>query len=142
MPAITDRLSISSAPVKLKFTFLDSLDFPLGKMLNQSRSLHIEHVSPSGPIGREISPRSGFTGVPKAATFAFVRRWLAARKPDAGFVFTDVPATLLQALMFDARRDGREENLSVVCAFLRSNEPGVLHYCTTGSHFDGTDPAA
>ena len=38
--------------------------------------------------------------------------------------------------------NNEEENLSVVCAFLRSNEPGVLHYCTTGSHFDGTDPAA
>ena len=36
-----------------------------------------------------------------------MRRWFFARKPDAGFVLTQFPATLLQARVFDEWLDAR-----------------------------------
>lgn len=142
MAIITNLFPPSSVPARAKFPFFDRLDFHPERMLSHYCSLHIEHVSPSDLICREISPRSGFTGVPNVATFASVRLWPAARKPDAGSVFTDDPATLLQAIMFDERLGGLQEDLAIVCSFPRSHQPVVVHYCTVGFHFNGADLAA
>jgi hypothetical protein len=60
----------------------------------------------------EISRRHGPAAVPRdAATLAVMRRWFFARKPDAGFILTDFPATLLQAQVFDEWLEARDESL-------------------------------
>ena len=61
-----------------------------------------------------------------------MRRWFFARKPDAGFVLTDFPATLLQAKVFDEWLDSRNEALSAVIAGPGAGEPVVAHYRTLG----------
>jgi adenylate kinase len=43
-----------------------------------------------------------------------MRRWFWTRKPDAGFVLTDFPATLLQAKVLDEWLDARDESLDAV----------------------------
>jgi methionine aminopeptidase type I len=65
------------------------------------------------------------------ATLALMRRWFFARKPDAGFVLTDFPATLLQAKVFDEWLDARDEALTRVFAG-RLHESVVQHYRTLG----------
>ena len=142
MAAITDLFSVSGAPAKTKVLFLGSPDFRSEKLMDQARSLHIEHVSPSGLIRREISRRPGPAGVDEAATLAAMRKWFFTRKPDAGFVLTDFPATLLQALVFDEWLDARDENLAAVLAFPGSSEPVVEHYRTLGLLINGADLAA
>lgn len=47
---------------------------------------------------------------------ATMRRWFWTRKPDAGFVLTDFPATLLQARVFDEWLEARNEALDAVLA--------------------------
>ncbi len=47
-------------------------------------------------------------------TLALMRRWFWTRKPDAGFVLTDFPATLLQAKVFDEWLDARDESIDAV----------------------------
>lgn len=47
-------------------------------------------------------------------TLALLRRWFWTRKPDAGFVLTDFPATLLQARVFDEWLDARDETFDAV----------------------------
>jgi adenylate kinase len=61
-----------------------------------------------------------------------MRRWFFARKPDAGFILSEFPATLLQAKVFDEWLDARDENLQGVFVGLSSNESVVLHYRTLG----------
>ena len=63
---------------------------------------------------------------------ALMRRWFFARKPDAGFVLTDFPATLLQAKVFDEWLDVRNEALNAVIAGPGSSESVVQHYRTLG----------
>ena len=70
-----------------------------GPMSDRACSLHIEHVSPAGTLRREIS-RPSIRSIPSspvrpARTSEIARRRLLARKPDAGFVRWDFPATLL-----------------------------------------------
>ena len=142
MAAITDLFSLGSTPAKVKVIFLGSPDFHSEKLMNQARSLHIEHVSPSGLIRREISRRPGSAAAEEAATIASLRRWFFTRKPDAGFVLTDFPATLLQALVFDEWLDARDETLAAAVAFHGSPEPLVAHYRTLGLLINGADLAA
>jgi len=71
-----------------------------------------------------------------------MRRWFFARKPDAGFVLTDFPATLLQALVFDEWLEARDENLSGVLAGPGSSESVVLHYRTLGLLVEAGELAA
>ena len=142
MAAITDLFSLGSTPAKVKVIFLGSPDFHSEKLMNQARSLHIEHVSPSGLIRREISRRPGSAAAEEAATIASLRRWFFTRKPDAGFVLTDFPATLLQALVFDEWLDTRDETLAAAVAFPGSPEPLVAHYRTLGLLINGADLAA
>lgn len=65
---------------------------------------------------QEISRRSPLAKAAGAATLALMRRWFWARKPDAGFVLTDFPATLLQAKVLDEWLDARDETLDAVTA--------------------------
>lgn len=142
MAAITDLFSPGSAPAKAKVIFLGSPDFHSEKLMDQARSLHIEHVSPSGLIRREISRRRGSAAAEEASTIAAMRKWFFTRKPDAGFILTDFPATLLQALVFDEWLDARDETLAAVLAFPDSSESVVEHYRTLGLLINGAELAA
>lgn len=92
-------------------------------------SLNLEHVSPTGSNRSEISrgPQNGVD-----PTLAFLRRWFFARKPDAGFVLTDFPATLLQAIVFDEWLDARAETLDAVVVGENADAELVRHYRTLG----------
>ncbi|MCC6414413.1 MAG: hypothetical protein IT582_00675 [Opitutaceae bacterium] len=91
--------------------------------------MNLEHVSLAGLIRPEIS-----RGPVKRAdqTLTLLRRWFFARKPDAGFVLTGFPATLLQALVLDEWLDARAETLDAVLVGDYA-EPALLnHYRTLG----------
>ena len=133
MAGIPDLFAGCGVPAKTKFLLLGSPDFPLEKLMNRVRSLNIEHVSPAHLKGPEISRRPAPAAVDEVATLTLVRRWYFARKPDAGFVLSDFPATLLQAKVFDEWLDARDEALNgVVVAGPGSSEFVVQHYRTLG----------
>jgi len=132
MAAITDPFAFGGLPAKAKIILLGSPDFRYENLMNLVRSLHIEHVSPAGLSRREISRRPGSAAVNEAATIASMRKWFFARKPDAGFILTDFPATLLQALVFDEWLDTRDENLLAVFHAPDAPAPVVEHYRTLG----------
>jgi adenylate kinase len=99
------------------------------------RSLNIEHVSPALLMGPEISRRPpSCVRTDDDSTLAVMRRWFWARKPDAGFVLTDFPATLLQAQVLDEWLDARAETLHVaILADMATANVGVVeHYRTLG----------
>ena len=88
----------------------------------QPSSLNPEHVSPAALMRQEISRHTPLGQKAEAAarrgeplaeehTLALMRRWFWTRKPDAGYVLTDFPATLLQAKVFDEWLDARGESL-------------------------------
>lgn len=106
------------------------------------RSLNLEHVSPALLKGRGISPLGARPG-PKdeVALLALLRRWFFARKPDAGFVLTDFPATLLQAKVFDEWLETRGEALDAVLAGPGAPEALVEHYGTLGLLRESVVPA-
>jgi len=141
---------IVALPLPLSRGSEDSSSEPL---FNQLRSLNIEHVSPAGLMRQEISRRTPLglnaerasrTGktVSDETTLALMRRWFWARKPDAGFVLTDFPATLLQAKVFDEWLDARDENLNGVFAGASYSEPVVQHYRMLGLVIEAGDLAA
>jgi adenylate kinase len=87
------------------------------------RSLKIEHVSPETLVHQEICRRTPLgqqaakarqhgAAVPDQTLLAIVRKWFWARKPDAGFLLSGFPATLLHARVFDEWLDAREESLT------------------------------
>ena len=100
--------------------------------MDRARSLNLEHVSPYRLKGPEISRRAGSPAAEEVNRLALMRRWFFTRKPDAGFVLTDFPATLLQAKVFDEWLDTRDEALNAVIAGPGSLEPVVQHYRTLG----------
>jgi adenylate kinase len=100
--------------------------------MDRARSLNLEHVSPTRLKGPEISRRAASAAAEEANLLALMRRWFFARKPDAGFVLTGFPATLLQAKVFDEWLDARDEALNAVLAGPGSGEPVVQHYRTLG----------
>jgi adenylate kinase len=62
-----------------------------------------------------------------------MRRWFWARKPDAGFILNEFPATLLQAKVLDEWLDARDESLDGVIAVDSSREqPVAQHYRILG----------
>jgi adenylate kinase len=62
-----------------------------------------------------------------------MRRWFWARKPDAGFILNEFPATLLQAKVLDEWLDARGESLDGVISLENSSEqPVAQHYRTLG----------
>ena len=107
--------------------------------MNRARSLQLEHVSPAGLTRRGISRPSGSAGGKEDNLLALLRRWYFARKPDAGFVLTDFPATLLQAKVFDEWLDARDEEIDAVCAGQGVSAPVVGHYRTLGLLVEGAD---
>ena len=109
--------------------------------MNRVRSLQLEHVSPAGLMRRGISRTGGTPAGDEATTTARLRRWFFARKPDAGFVLTEFPATLLQAKVFDEWLDARDEMIDAVVAGPGAPAPVVAHYRTQGLLF-GEAPTA
>lgn len=139
MAGISDPFADCGAPAKIKLLCLGTPDFRQEILLHRTRSLHIEHVSPAKLMRSEIS--RGRNGIPVSdkQTIVALRRWFFARKPDAGFVLTDFPATLLQAKVFDEWLDARDEPLHAVLAGPGANELVVEHYRTLGLlHGPGT----
>ncbi len=143
MAGISDPFIASGARAKAKFLLLGLPDSALETLVNQARSLNIEHVSPARLKGPEISRRPANAAAEEAATLALMRRWFFARKPDAGFVLTDFPATLLQAQVFDEWLETRNETLhSVIFAESGSFAAVVEHYRTLGLLMEPGGPAA
>ena len=126
------------ASAKAKLVYLGSTDSDL---LSWVRSLNLEHVSPAELMRLEISRRHSLTAVTEA-TLAAMRRWFFARKPDAGFVLTDFPATLLQAKVFDEWLDTRGEMLAGVASSETTPVELVKHYRTLGLHIEGPELAS
>jgi adenylate kinase len=132
MSAIFDPFSHLGAPAQTKLLLLGPIDFRTEEIMDRARSLQLEHVSPAGLLQRGISRSPGVAGGNEASILALMRRWFFARKPDAGFVLTDFPATLLQAKVFDEWLDARDEEIDAVAAGTGAPEPVVGHYRTLG----------
>ena|SRR5450631_61540 len=137
MGAIFDPFSHLGAPAQTKLLLLGSTDFRTEEMMNRVRSLQLEHVSPAGLMRRGISRPLGSAEGKEASILAHLRRWYFSRKPDAGFVLTDFPATLLQAKVFDEWLDSRDEEINAVFAGPGAPEPVVEHYRTLGLLSEG-----
>ncbi len=131
MAGIPDPFAGFGPAAKAKLVILGSSEMH-SSLMNRARSLNLEHVSPFGLKGPEISRRTTSVAAEEAHRLALMRRWFFARKPDAGFVLTDFPATLLQAKVFDEWLDARDEALHAVFAGPGSSEPVVQHYRTLG----------
>jgi adenylate kinase len=129
------------ASAKAKFLLLGQSGPLSADLINQGRSLHLEHVSPALLVQQEISRRTR-SALPRDVNqlhLALLRKWFWARKPDAGFLLEGFPATMLQALVFDEWLEARGETLNGV--FI-SAEPSsiaswakddvVTHYRTQG----------
>jgi adenylate kinase len=140
-PAIFDLFSLSGLTAGTKLVMLGSTDLHRD-VLAQARSLNIEHVSPSAlslPKGLEpVDKSQGRTEISRPpvlsgqATLALMRRWFFARKPDAGFVLADFPATLLQALVFDEWMEARDEAIDAALSGPGSPASVVSHYRELG----------
>jgi len=128
MAFINDLPLGAGASAKTKVVLLGTPDLPLMPWIC---SLNLEHVSPTELMRSEISRHRAFTGTVEA-TLALMRRWFFARKPDAGFVLTGFPATLLQAKVFDEWLDARGENLHGVTADKTTSASLAEHYRTLG----------
>jgi adenylate kinase len=128
---IPDPFAGFGPAARAKFLLLGSSDFQ-SSLMNRARSLNLEHVSPLVLKRPEISRRTASVAAEEANLLALMRRWFFARKPDAGFVLTDFPATLLQAKVFDEWLDARDEALNAVYAGAGSSTAVVEHYRTLG----------
>jgi adenylate kinase len=124
-------------PAKTKLVCLGAPD---ENLMSWARSLNLEHVSPAELMRPEISRRPGPAG--DEATLAAMRRWFFARKPEAGFVLTDFPATLLQAKVFDEWLEARAETLDAAFASPPADAGVIEHYRTHGLLITGPDFAA
>jgi adenylate kinase len=132
MSAIFDPFSSFGLTAKTKLLLLGSDDFRQEELMNRARSLQLEHVSPAGLLQRGISRPDGPSVGKEASILAHMRRWFFSRKPDAGFVLTDFPATLLQAKVFDEWLDARDEEIDAALAGSGAPGPVVEHYRTLG----------
>ena len=131
MAAIYDPFARFSARAKTKLVLLGSSVFRPEILMDRVRSLNLEHVSPAN-LRSEISRRPGSPAMEEEAIIAVMRKWFFTRKPDAGFVLTDFPATLLQALVFDEWLEARGENLTAVFASETTSVDLVTYYRTQG----------
>src|SRR5271154_3608384 len=130
MGAIVGHHYHLAAAAQTKLLLLGPIDFRTEEMMNRARSLQIEHVSPAGLMRRGISRSPGPARGEEASILALLRRWFFSRKPDAGFVLTDFPATLLQAKVLDEWLDARDEEIDAVVAGPGAPVPLVEHYRT------------
>lgn len=131
MAGISDPFAGFGPAAKAKLVLLGTSELHQS-LMDRARSLNLEHVSPLRLKGPEISRRTASAAAEEAHLLARMRRWFFARKPDAGFVLTDFPATLLQAKVFDEWLDARDEALSAVVAGSGSHETVIEHYRTLG----------
>ncbi len=129
---ISDPFAGSGPVAKTKIILLGSPDFLTENLMHRARSLNIEHVSPQRLKAPEISRRAASAATDEVHRLALMRRWFFARKPDAGFVLTDFPATLLQAMVFDEWLDARDETLNCVLVAPGAESSIVQHYRTLG----------
>jgi adenylate kinase len=129
--AIVDLFSRFGASAKTKILVLGSWEASL--LEDRARSLHIEHVSLTHMFSREISrqPHSK-NEAHEAIALAVMRRWYFARKPDAGFLLTEFPATLLQAKVMDEWLEVRDESLDGVIVLPDAPQSLVNHYHMQG----------
>jgi adenylate kinase len=131
-PFSFDLFSRAGNPARAKVILLGSIDqLPL-EVMNRVSSLHIEHVSPARLMRRGISrpvPRGNHAD---ETTLALLRHWFWARKPDAGFLLTDFPATLLQAQVLDEWFDARGEQVDQVIGLPETPADLLRHYRTLG----------
>lgn len=141
MAGISDPFAGTSHLVKAKYLLLGSPDFLSESLMNRVRSLNLEHVSPRRLPRPEISRRAASAAAEEADRLALMRRWFFARKPDAGFVLSEFPATLLQAKVLDEWLEVRDEALNAVIAGPEADESVVEHYRTLGLLQETGDPA-
>lgn len=135
MGGISDR---SGSAARAKYVLLGTSE----KLMDRARSLNIEHVSPDRLKSPGISRRPGSPAAEEAATLALMRRWFFARKPDAGFLLTDFPATLLQAKVFDEWLEARNETLDGVMVANGSAAAVAEYYRTLGLAIEAGELAA
>ena len=129
MGGIPDPFAGFGPTAKAKLLFLGSTESIAG-LMDRVRSLNLEHVSPTRLKGLEISRHAASLAAQESSLLALMRRWFFARKPDAGFVLTDFPATLLQAKVLDEWLDARGESITAVYAG-GNPAPGVVDYYRT-----------
>lgn len=138
-PTFAD-FSFRGDPAKVKIAVLGPAA-PSG--VGYLRSLNIEHVSPahlvrpeiSRPTQDAVSPRSLAQKeniLSEQITIGAMRRWFWMRKPDAGFILHNFPATLLQAKLLDEWLEARGENLTAVVVFPSAPADVVEYYHTVG----------
>jgi adenylate kinase len=132
------------APAKAKIILLGPSGPHFAGLINQGRSLNLEHVSPDLLVQQEISRRTPHgqqaasaltrgSAVRDQLHLVLLRKWFWARKPDAGFLLEGFPATLLQALVFDEWLEARGESLTACfAADLPLADPVLTHYRTQG----------
>ncbi len=117
---------------KAKFLVLGPSDSGVSALMFRFSSLNLEHVSPLLLKATGISRRPASAAAGEVSRLALLRRWFFARKPDAGFVLTGFPATLLQARVFDEWLELRDENLTAVFSLPDASNPVVEHYRALG----------
>ena len=117
---------------KSKFLVLGSSDSGSSALMDRFSSLNLEHVSPVLLKTPGISRSPASAAANETNLIALVRRWFFARKPDAGFVLLDFPATMLQARVFDEWLEARDESLSAVLASADASMPLVEYYRSSG----------
>jgi len=128
MAGISDPLAGFGTAAKAKLVLLGTS----AKLMDRARSLNLEHVSPDRLKGPGISRRPASAAAEEVAILALMRRWFFARKPDAGFLITEFPATLLQAKVFDEWLEARNEALSGVHAVDSDESLVAEHYRSLG----------
>ena len=123
MPAIPLTFSRFGLPAAAKCLCFGAPGALPATLAIEVRSLKIEHVSPESLVHQEICRRTPLgqqaakarqhgAAVPDQILLAILRKWFWARKPDAGFLLSGFPATLLHARVFDEWLDAREEALT------------------------------
>jgi adenylate kinase len=108
---------------KAKAVLLGPIEPVSNGLIEAIRSFPIEHVSPDLLVQQEISRQSpggmraielGRQGstLPDSILLPLFRRWFWSRKPDAGFLLSLFPATMLHALLLDEWLEARGEALT------------------------------
>jgi adenylate kinase len=123
MPVIPLTFSRFGLTAAAKLLYFDAPGTLPASWASEVCSLKIEHVSPETLVHQEICRRTplglqsakarqhGLT-VPDQTLLSILRKWFWARKPDAGFLLSGFPATLLHARVFDEWLEAREEALT------------------------------
>ena len=135
-------LVLAGPPFKTKIVLIGSSQSLVDSLMDQLRSLNLEHVSPSRLQRPEISRRSASADADEVFRLAPMRHWFFSRKPEAGFVLTDFPATLLQAKVLDEWLESRDESLDAVFAAPGADVRLIEHYRSLGLLTEGTCPAS